>query len=207
MKLLAVPLLITWLIHIGYHAIVRHDTFDFLWTCNMACALLGAGCLLLWRRGVAIGTSWLTYGLPVWIIGVLSGNELMPTAVIIHVGGVIAGFLAFKKLGFPRGTWWRASAALLILMAFSRLLTPPAENVNLVFSVFPGWESLFPTWRPYFLFLFATAMLTFVLVEMLAIKLGLAVSKASEAAERAHRRAKRLREPALPAAASDRNPA
>lgn len=171
MKLLGAAVLAMWAIHVGYHMVARHDTYDGLWTCNMACFLLGAGCLSSWRRGAAIGASWLVYGLPVWIIGLVGGNEIVVTSVIIHVGGVMAGALATRNLGFPRGTWWRSTAALLILLAITKLVTPPRENVNLVFSVYRGWEELFPTWRGYFLFLLATGTLTFAAVEAAARKL------------------------------------
>lgn len=168
MRLLGAFVLLAWAIHVGYHMFARNDTFDGFWTCNAACLILGIGCVLSFRRAVAVGTSWLTYGLPVWIIGLCSGNELVATSVVIHVGGLCAGAVGIKKLGFPNGTWWRATLALVVLLGVTKLLTPPHENVNLVFSVYRGWEELFPTWRGYFLFLLATGTATFAAVEATA---------------------------------------
>jgi hypothetical protein len=170
-KRLGAAVLAAWAIHVGYHMVARHDTYDGLWTCNMACASLGVGCLLSSRRAVAVGTAWLTYGLPIWIIGLASGNDLVATSVVVHVGGVLAGTLAIRELGFPAGTWWRSTAWLVLLLFVTRIATPPHENVNLVFAVYRGWETLFPTWRGYFVFLLVTGTLTFAAVEATARKL------------------------------------
>jgi hypothetical protein len=172
-KKIGVAVLVAYVVHMGYH-LSQHEVYDFFWTCNAAILLLGVSCLLSWQRGVAVGTSWLGYGLPVWLIGIAGGNRMLPTSAVIHFGGIAAGAVAIKKLGFPRGTWWRSTASLLCLMGLTRLVTPPRENVNLVFSVYPGWEKLFPTYAPYFVFLLATGTIAFAIVETIAVLLGAA---------------------------------
>lgn len=171
MKKLGAAVLAAWAAHVGHYLVARHDPYVGFWTCNVAALMLAAGCLSRQRRAIAIGASWLVYGLPVWIIGLLSGDELVATSVVIHVGGLLAGVIGVRTLGFPRGTWWRSTATVIFLLCATRLFTPPRENVNLVFSVYPGWEEMFPTWRGYFVFLISTGTLTFAAVEAIAVKL------------------------------------
>lgn len=53
-------------------------------------------------------------------------------------------------------------------MLATRLLTPAADNINLVFAVAEGWGSWFPSHEVYLLVLLATALATFFVAEKLA---------------------------------------
>jgi hypothetical protein len=51
------------------------------------------------------------------------------------------------------------------LQQLSRFITPPAANVNLAFSVYTGWERYFPTYRTYWLVMFAVTVIVYYLVD------------------------------------------
>ena len=157
--------------HVAYY--VRHEhPSELLWTCNAACLLIGASCLLSRRTGVAIGLSWLSFGIPLWLLDVATGSPFIPTSVLTHLGGFAVGALAIKRLGWPERTWWKASAALLGLLLVTRALTPPKANVNLVFSVYEGWERYFPTYGVYFALIVTAAFLTFLAFERAVMRLA-----------------------------------
>jgi hypothetical protein len=50
-----------------------------------------------------------------------------------------------RRLGLPSGAWWKAVPALIALILFCRLVTPPRANVNVAFAIYPGWEKVFPS--------------------------------------------------------------
>jgi hypothetical protein len=146
---------------------------DLFWACHVACLAIAAGCLADWPAASATGLSWLCFGIPMWIIDLATGGELIPSSVLTHVGGFVVGIVAIAKTGWRRGSWWKATAAASVLLLVTRLVTPPAANVNLVFAVWPGWERMFPSHAVYFaLLLAANAMVSF-LVEHAARGLAL----------------------------------
>lgn len=123
--------------------------------------MCGAGLLLRRPTLVAISTSWLVLGDILWAVDLLSGGVFYPTSLLTHVGGLAIGLLALRRSGWPEGTWWRALLALAALQQCTRLLTPPAANVNLAFSVYPGWEPLFPHYSAYWAALLLLAASSF----------------------------------------------
>jgi hypothetical protein len=156
--------------HAVYH-ISRHETHDLLWTCNFACLVVALSCLANYRDGVAVGVSWLSVGIPLWILDLGTGGEFVPTSALTHLGGYAAGLYAIRLLRWPPGVWWKATATQLTLILVTRLLTPPRANVNLAFAVWPGWERYFPTFGAYFFLLFAASLVTYLAVDRTARKL------------------------------------
>jgi hypothetical protein len=148
-----------------YYALIAHAPEGALWACHVGCALVGIGCLIPRRVIVCVGTLWLTYGGIVWVIDLASGSGLIPTSVFTHVGGLIVAAYAVRCLGWTRGASLVATLALFAHLGITRVLTPARTNINLVFSVPPGWEARFPHFWSYFLFLFATAFVVFVSVD------------------------------------------
>ncbi len=99
------------------------------------------------------------------VIDLATGGELIPTSFLTHVVGFALGLHGVRRLGFPRGTWWKATLAFVAVWPVTRLLTPRAANVNLAFFVHPGWERLFPVYALYFFAIVALAAGTFSVVE------------------------------------------
>jgi hypothetical protein len=148
--------------------LVARAPWDAVWACHVSCLWIAAGCFFRAPVPAAIGVSWLSYGTPTWLLDLASGGVLVKTSILSHLGGLAVGLFAARLLGWPRGTWWKALAALLALVLVTRLTTAPLHNVNLAFAVHPGWERYFPTYDRYFLFLLFTNALVFRLAERLA---------------------------------------
>ena len=164
MKPLGVIALACYATHAAWH-LAHHRPDDLLWACHLACVLVGVGLLASSPTLVAIGVSWLSFGLPLWAIDLATGGEFLPTSVLTHVVGFALGILGVRRLGFPRGTWWKAALAFVALWPITRALTERAANVNLAFSVHPGWERVFPVYAVYFAAIVGLATATFFGVE------------------------------------------
>lgn len=107
-----------------------------LWACHLASFLAGAGILLLRPALVAIGVLWLLVGTPLWFVYLLNGGTFRPESMLTHLGGLAVGFYGLRALGMSQRVWWKAIGGLLILLAVSRCVTPPALNVNLAYHVY-----------------------------------------------------------------------
>ena len=150
------------------HALVhlsRGEPYDLLWGCHLALLLVAAGLLRNNASLNAIGLLWSCFGLPIWLIYTFTGGEFMPTAALTHLGAFIIGSYGVSRLGIPHGSAWQALAAYLALWALTRVITPERANINLAFSVWPGWEDRFPTYPIYFATLLVCGALTFAITE------------------------------------------
>ena len=152
------------------HALVhlsRGEPYDLLWGCHLALLLVAAGLLMNNASLNAIGLLWSGFGLPIWLIYTFTGGEFMPTAALTHLGAFVIGIYGAGQLGIPRGSAWQALAAYLALWALTRAITPENANINLAFSVWPGWEDRFPTYPIYFATLLVSGAFTFAITEVL----------------------------------------
>ena len=165
MRWLGTLALVCYAIHVGFQ--LRHGRPpDALWGCHAASLLIAVSAFSERATPAAIGVLWLCFGDPVWILDVATGGELLPTSLFTHVGGFIIGILVLKRLGFPRHTWWKATLAFLGLLLLTRLVTPPAANVNLAFAVAAGWERAFPSYPLYLLLMVSAGAATFFTAEL-----------------------------------------
>jgi hypothetical protein len=157
-------------IHGSVH-LARGHPEELLWVCHLGALCVGVGLLLRQPAVHAVGFLWLCVGSVLWGIDLAFGGEFIPTSLLTHVGGLVIGGLAVGALGLPRHSWWRAILAFLVLQQFCRFLTPASANVNLAHAVWPGWETIFPSYLGYELFLLAVASASFALVEWFARRL------------------------------------
>jgi len=126
-------------------SLLRREPDNLLWVCNLGALAVGIGLLCGFPALNAIGTYWLVAGLPLWIYDLAKGGEFLWTSMLTHAGGLAVGFFGLRKLGLPRGVWWKASLALGALLLLCRMATPPKQNINLAHSPYPGWETTFPS--------------------------------------------------------------
>jgi hypothetical protein len=129
--------------------------WDLVRACHLAGVLVGVGCVADWPPLVAVGVLWLLIGLPLWVVGIATGDEFLPTSSFTHVGALVVGLIYLADRGMPRGVWWQALIAVAILQRVTPFVTPHEQNVNLASSVYKGWENWFPTYFRYWLFLTA----------------------------------------------------
>ena len=157
--------------HAGYH-IYHHHPEDLLWGCHVGTATIAVSLLFRSATGNAIGVLFLLLGVPLWLLDVATGGELMPTSVPTHLGGLTIGLLGVGALGMPRHAWWKASLAMIALVLLCRCVTPERANVNVAFHVQPGWEGLFPSHGWYLVMLTALSGVVFFVAELGLRRLG-----------------------------------
>ncbi len=131
-------------IHAGFH-ILSGRPEEALWMCHLGAALVGIGLLRASATASGIGTLFLCMGTPLWVAYLAGGGEFYPTSCFPHLGGLAIGLYGVRRLGLPSGSWWKAVAALVVLILLCRLVTPPHANVNVAFAIYPGWEKVFPS--------------------------------------------------------------
>jgi hypothetical protein len=151
-------------IHAGA-LIYSKQAHHIVWSCHLGCLLVGVGLLALHPWLSSVGFLWLALGVPLWILNVFTRNEFMLTSTFSHLGGLAIAIYGFKYLKMPRLAWAAATAGLVLLGWFSRLVTPEHANVNLSFSVWKGWEETFPSYFWYAILLLAAAVASFLILE------------------------------------------
>jgi hypothetical protein len=160
-RALGVLAFVFYAIHGAVH-LRRGEPYDLLWGCHIAALLVGTALLSNNATMNAIGLLWACFGVPLWLLDLFTGGELMPTATLTHIGALILGLYGVRHMGMPRGSGWKALAAYVALWIVTRALTPAAANINLAFHVQRGWELRFPSYPVYFLLLFGGGAVTFI---------------------------------------------
>ena len=164
--LLGIAAIVGYVIHGAVH-LHRGEPYDLLWGCHIAALLVGFGLLLRSPAMNAIGLLWSCFGSAIWVLDLMTGGELMPTAVLTHVGAFVIGIYGVHILGIPRWSALYALVSYFGLWMLTRAVTPAAPNINLAFHVQPGWEKYFPNYAMYFFTLFAGGFATFAIAEPL----------------------------------------
>src|SRR6185437_8352001 len=144
--------------------------WDLLWACNVAMPLLAFGCFLAHARMCVCAFLFLLYGTPMWLLDLVAGGGMVLTSPLLHLGGLGLAAYAVWRLGWPPRTWLVAAGGAALVLAISALVTPPAANVNMAFSVYKGWEHWFPSHRVYLAGMWLGAASVFFVAERIARK-------------------------------------
>jgi hypothetical protein len=169
--LLGLTALVLYTIHeIEY--ILHGQPENGLWTCNVGLIAVGVGLLIPSAICNAVGTFWMTAGLPLWIVYMLTATDGEMTSVLTHIGGLILGYIGIRRLGLPSPTWLIAILALAGLIVVSRPLTPAAANINFSHGVYEGTRRFFPSYWIYMSALFVAFTAVFTSLQWGLPKLG-----------------------------------
>jgi hypothetical protein len=109
-----------------------------LWGCHAGALGIVIG---LWARAPRVigpNAFMALVGVVLWPVDVVVTGDIDAPSTVAHLVGATTAFAALRLLGLPRGTWVRAGASMVALIALARLVTSPAENVNLAFAVHPS---------------------------------------------------------------------
>lgn len=119
-----------------------------LWMCNIGNLLLALGLFFQRALLVRIAGIWMFPGLVIWLWYVAMQWGSFASSTLAHVGGLVVGLIALQRVRFDRITWRYAVAWFLMLQLVSRIVTPAELNVNVAFSVYGGWQTVFNSyWR------------------------------------------------------------
>ncbi len=126
---------------------------NLLWMCNIGNLLLAIGLFLDHRELIRAAAIWTIPGLVVWFRYVLLDYGFLFSSTLAHVGGIVIGLIALRRVGMDRTAWLYAFVWYLFVQLAARLLTSPALNVNLAYSVQPGWEKVFSSYWKFWIVL------------------------------------------------------
>ncbi len=143
---------------------------NLLWMCNVGNLLLAIGLFLDHRELIRAAAIWTIPGLVVWVRYVLLDYGFLFSSALAHVGGIIVGLIALRRVGMDRTAWLYAFAWALFMQMTARLLTPPELNVNISHNIQPGWERYFTSyWKFWILLTMATALVLWTLGRILSL--------------------------------------
>ena len=123
------------------HTVTHPDrgAWVLLSACDVATLATAIGLVAGWRKVVAVAFLFqVSIGLPAFFVG-LATHTYTPntTSVAIHLLPPLAGGWAVRRTGLPPHALATALLTYGLVVAASFLFSPPALNVNLVFTVWP----------------------------------------------------------------------
>jgi hypothetical protein len=124
---------------------------NLFWMCNVGNLLLAIGLFLDHRELMRAAAIWTLPGFVVWVRYVLLDYGFMFSSTVAHVGGLVVGIIALRRVGMNRTAWLYAFAWSLFMQLTARLLTAPELNVNLSHKVQDGWERYFTSYWKFWL--------------------------------------------------------
>ena len=119
---------------------------NLLWMCNVGNLLLAIGLFLEHRELIRAAAIWTIPGLGIWIWYVLLNGVPPFSSTLAHVGGILVGLIALRRVRMDRVAWIYAFAWYLFIQLASRLVTSPVLNVNVAHRIQPGWEKSFSSY-------------------------------------------------------------
>jgi hypothetical protein len=135
-----------------------------LWMCNIGDLLLAFGLFLRKPILIRIAAIWMVPGFVVWFRFVVLEWGLFFSSVLAHVGGILVGAVALKRVGMENRSWIYAFCWFLLVYTLSRALTPADLNVNLAHRIQPGFEQVFHSyWQFWLTGVLATALILWIL--------------------------------------------
>lgn len=132
-----------------------------LWMCNIGNLVLAIGLFLNNALLIRMSVIWMIPGLGVWLVYVVVAWGMFLSSTLAHVGGLIVGIFAIRKVGMDRAGWRYAMGWYLLVQLLSRVLTPANLNVNVAHQVDPKWQ---PTFDAYWKFWLVLTLLTAVVL-------------------------------------------
>ena len=139
-----------------------------LWMCNIGNLLLAIGLFLENALLIRIAIIWMIPGFVIWFLYVVMAWGIFFSSTLAHVGGIVVGMIALRKVGMDRRAWLYAFGWYLLIQLLSRLLTSSDLNVNLSHRIQSGWEQTFSAYWQFWLTLtLATATILWVIGSML----------------------------------------
>ena len=155
----------------GLHYWRSNELGNMLWMCNIGNLLLAIGLFLDNRLLMRTAIIWTIPGLFIWLVYVVLAWGVFLSSTLAHVGGLVVGMVALRKIGMARLTWLYALGWFLLLQLFSRLFTAVALNVNLAHRIQPGWEQRFSAYWQFWIVLIVVTVVVLWGLEVLFRKL------------------------------------
>lgn len=120
---------------------------EVLWSCHPAALLVGFGLLLGWARGVEVGGLFLAGpGLVGYVIELAVARTTAWPSFVVHALGPLVFVMYVRRAGLRPSAKYLAGGYYYVMMACSRLLTPPALNINMAFGPYRAVAPYYGAW-------------------------------------------------------------
>ena len=133
------------------HYLRIHQFGHMFWMCNIGNLMLAIGLFFQSKSLIRVSSLWMIPGLFIWILYVVLAWGVFFSSTLAHVGGLIVGMYALRRVGMDRLSWLYAFLWFLLLQLGSRLFTSADLNVNLAHHIQPGWEQRFQAYWQFWL--------------------------------------------------------
>lgn len=135
-----------------------------LWMCNIGNLVLAIGLFINNALLIRVAVIWMFPGLAVWLVYVVLAWGMFLTSTLAHVGGLIVGIVAIRRVGMDRAGWLYALGWYLLVQFLSLMLTPSNLNVNVAHHVEPGWQQTFNAyWQFWIVLTVVTALVLWII--------------------------------------------
>jgi hypothetical protein len=128
---------------------------NLAWMCNIGNLLLAIGIFLEHRELIRATAIWTIPGLFIWFWYVWLEGSTSLSSTLAHLGGIIVAMVVLQRVRMDRIAWLYAFVWYLFMQIVSRVITAPDLNVNVVFRIQPGWETIFGSFWKFWLVLTA----------------------------------------------------
>lgn len=152
----------------GIHYWRSNELGHMLWMCNIGNLLLALGLFFNQPRVIRAPAIWTIPGLVMWLLLVVRQWGVVFASVLAHVGGLVVGLLALRRVGVDRRAWLYALGWYFVVQLAARLTTPVDFNVNASQKIYPGWAQ---TFNAYWKFWFVMSLLVSVVLWIITLVL------------------------------------
>jgi hypothetical protein len=135
----------------GIHYGRLNQLGHMLWMCNIGNLLLALGLLTGRPLLIRVAAVWTIPGLIMWLLFVVGVWGIIFASVLAHVGGLIVGLIALRRVRINPRDWVYAFGWYLLLQLASRWFTPIELNVNVSQKMYSGWEQRFGSFWTFWL--------------------------------------------------------
>lgn len=142
-----------------------------LWMCNVGNLLLAIGLFLEHTVLIRVVVLWMVPGFVIWVLYVVAAWGMFFSSTLAHAGGLAVALLIVRRVGMDKTAWLYALGWYLVIQVISRFVTPPALNVNVAHSIYPGWEQTFTAYWQFWLVLTAVVAISLWLVGWIFVRL------------------------------------
>jgi len=140
------------------------DLQEVMWACYWGSLVIMFGVYFQYDILVSCGVVFFAgLGLPAWLLGLLLGNPLEPTSILIHTIPLIAGGIYVSKMkSLPRYSTLGAWLLYVIPLAVAWEFCDPEKKINLSHWIWPPAKKVLPrTWEFQALLLGTSAVTVF----------------------------------------------
>jgi hypothetical protein len=152
--------------------IIYHDITNIFWLCNISTLFAGVALLFGKPQSALIGATYMILGLICWLLNVIVNNTFGDTiSYISHF--CFAGLAVYLFIRIPVGRylWLGCLCWYILAQVLSRLFTPPSENINLAFSIWPGWDTVFTNFFSFWCFMTLSCLFFLFVMNTIIFKL------------------------------------